>query len=876
MVNILFIGYNHNILTYILHLKRKHTLYTYKSLTRKCEKYEIVNMNETILNTMDIIIVFCSSHIPTIEPFIRETTTIKHIFSIHPISIHKDIQLHTTIKLYNILGIIDSSYMKRKLKITPSKPNVLNCPNIIKRNAFEEFSDLCIHHLNAYKEIVLPTIQKSEYTDKQAVLVEFRKLPHSELIIRNCIKQLGTDWSHLIITSNEHYLYYVSLCNQINSNIQVISFDHMKDHNDYNNLLLSKDFWNTLSCEKILIYQSDSFIFKSNIHDFIKWDYIGAPFNKQFSFLLAQEQVGNGGLSLRSKSVMLDVLDKVDLNLNVYSPPVNRYKRSRNLDNFPEDIVFSQNIQTLGIGKVADFNEAKHFSTDMIYEEDSFGMHCMWNGNKNWDKILDSKISSFIPKNDVFTNYKTLFHKYNLNISDPNKEIYYECIKHNQINNHYICHYHIYDLDHYDYSTLPELIEQFNVVITFCKGNSKKLINNKLSLIKVDNKGYDIGPKIVALEFLKRNCIEYDYILFLHSKSNLERRKDYFDPLIKNMYRIKLIKQLITEEDLYGIFPNCMWYSDSENNDDKKDFYNRYFYVNENYYIDFLKYLNIEEYRVFSEGNCFMCKKILLDYIFTDNYKLFYNLLNIDNSFDVNWFKKYYNCNNYSIEQCFYKYTNENLYGNNLLLHNKKNTLPDAMIEHVFERLWINVIKGLNKKYLVLDKNDIITNYDIKINTQYIDFYSSTFNNDFDIEYYKGSNMDLQNLPNDECVNHFKNMGFKENRPFKYKNIPYKNMCLDYDDVIPNYTNNKYDLTDKQLGLSLYVENYNTTKLEKMFIVLLSKIILRSYNIYNLEKINKNSNTINVNAWNEQAVLEPNNVTGYEFLETISKTIKNI
>ena len=122
MVNIFITGSNHHIMKYIAHfLKHKHTVYTYKSLTRKCEKYEIVNMDETILNTMDIIIVFCSSHLPTIEQFIQETTSIKHIFSMNTISIHKDIQLHTSIKLSNIIGIINSSYPKRELNIKTSE-----------------------------------------------------------------------------------------------------------------------------------------------------------------------------------------------------------------------------------------------------------------------------------------------------------------------------------------------------------------------------------------------------------------------------------------------------------------------------------------------------------------------------------------------------------------------------------------------------------------------------------------------------------------------------------------------------------------------------------------------------------------------------------
>jgi hypothetical protein len=142
-------------------------------------------------------------------------------------------------------------------------------------------------------------------------------------------------------------------------------------------------------------------------------------------------------------------------------------------------------------------------------------------------------------------------------------------------------------------------------------------------------------------------------------------------------------------------------------------------------------------------------------------------------------------------------------------------------------------------------------------------------------------------------LNHFKNYGRYECRPFKYKNVEYnKNMCINYNDILYNYDNNYYDLTGKHLGLPLYwnniirrnnlpflyVENYNNLQLEKMLIMLLCKILLRSCNIYNLNNIVNNDNIININAWNEwneQAVLEPNNITGYETLETIFNIIKN-
>jgi hypothetical protein len=64
-----------------------------------------------------------------------------------------------------------------------------------------------------------------------------------------------------------------------------------------------------------------------------------------------------------------------------------------------------------------------------------------------------------------------------------------------------------------------------------------------------------------------------------------------------------------------------------------------------------------------------------------------------------------------------------------------------------------------------------------------------------------------------------------------------------------------------------------------MLIVLLSKIIYKYKNIYDLSKLTLNENIIIVNAWNEwneQAILEPNNITGYYNLQIINNIISDL
>jgi hypothetical protein len=238
---------------------------------------------------------------------------------------------------------------------------------------------------------------------------------------------------------------------------------------------------------------------------------------------------------------------------------------------------------------------------------------------------------------------------------------------------------------------IVNLINGFNIIVTYCKGNFFDLLNNNLTIIKIKNKGYDIGGKLCALEYINNENKLYNYILFLHSKSNKYKRKQYFNPLIKNKNRIKLIKKYLKEDpNLYGIFPN-IW-------NEEKVYYSK----NINYINDILHFLEIkDDYKIFSEGNCFICNKKVIDYIFNNNYSLFYNLLNSNNSFDINWVKLYYNLNLCDDNELYNYYLVNNLIGND----GNKRLMPDGMIEHVFERIWLNVIKKINGNYLILNNN---------------------------------------------------------------------------------------------------------------------------------------------------------------------------
>ena len=315
------------------------------------------------------------------------------------------------------------------------------------------------------------------------------------------------------------------------------------------------------------------------------------------------------------------------------------------------------------------------------------------------EKALNHWINHGQYENRVGYNFKTrypfLFHKYLLNIADPIQPIRYHIIKKSESQNIFICHLHAYDIDKFQEvygDFLNNLLDEFHVIVTYSLGTpSIGLLKNDMSVIHIKNKGVDIGAKMCALHFLENETMEYDSILFLHSKTDLNRRMDYFQPLIQTKSRIQIMKQsFLNNAKLLGIFPNVM----SSN-----------YKYNLKYYGEILSFLNIknDDFHDFSEGNCFFCKKTVVDYIFHHRLAFFYNMLNENNSFDLNWFQQYYYTDS-PVHASHERYISEKLHGNDNYIKIKDDTFPDGMIEHVYERIWLNVIKHLDGQFLLLDK----------------------------------------------------------------------------------------------------------------------------------------------------------------------------
>ncbi len=223
---------------------------------------------------------------------------------------------------------------------------------------------VCLSLLPTVRALSIPS-RLSSSTAHETVLIEFRALPHLEFLIRNTILLLPPTWRHTVVCGKSNYKALAASCETIPAEINLICLPY---HNltppQYSRLLLTQSFWNLFTGEKLLIYQEDSILFRGDIEPFLPYDYVGAPWpHTPFGWDL---KVGNGGFSLRSRSVMLACLQRTDLELAM----VDTY--------IPEDVVYSYLIQKHQLGRIPSLAVAKRFSEERVPGQRPLGGHQYW------------------------------------------------------------------------------------------------------------------------------------------------------------------------------------------------------------------------------------------------------------------------------------------------------------------------------------------------------------------------------------------------------------------------------------------------------------------------------------------------------------------
>jgi len=211
-------------------------------------------------------------------------------------------------------------------------------------------------HLENMKKKLVDYVPSLPFdSDYFAVIVEPRIDENIETIMKTVMYYLedsSKKWGLQIFHGTKNIEQILNITkNWNNVSLMNLGVDNLTKR-EYNDMMMTTDFWNKVKGKKILSFQNDSILIKGGIDKFLKYDYIGAPWIKPKEGYF----VGNGGLSLRNKDKMIEICTLNDDKSNI---PL-------------EDIFFVKNLKGEG---VADIETAYNFSMEDIFSEHAMGLH---------------------------------------------------------------------------------------------------------------------------------------------------------------------------------------------------------------------------------------------------------------------------------------------------------------------------------------------------------------------------------------------------------------------------------------------------------------------------------------------------------------------
>lgn len=203
-----------------------------------------------------------------------------------------------------------------------------------------------------------------------AIIVEPRKHKALSFVLQNFLANLSEEhWSFIIFHGNLNVDYInkileTDINKKDHSRITLINLEvDNVTPSEYNQLFKTEHFYSHIPGETFLVFQTDSMIFEENknlIYEFLDYDYVGAPWATWFEWAKQYDYVGNGGLSLRKKSKMLEIINNSSIHMG---------------DN--EDRFFSTNLSSVSVKK-PNYELAKRFSMETVFSEITFGCHSPW------------------------------------------------------------------------------------------------------------------------------------------------------------------------------------------------------------------------------------------------------------------------------------------------------------------------------------------------------------------------------------------------------------------------------------------------------------------------------------------------------------------
>lgn len=236
--------------------------------------------------------------------------------------------------------------------------------------------DTAINSLSPYYSLQMTN--KCRTDPVWGVIVETREHPLLESVVCQFARQLKLNIQIFHGTENKNFILDSGVGDLIargQVHLTDLGINTLTPVN-YNNLLLSRPFWDCLYArEKILIFQTDAILCDNSAYtldDFLQFDYIGSNWNRNRPIGIVIDG-GSGGLSLRDWQLTTQCLDKF---------PSHFWPGG-------EDGYFAFHFDLIG-GRVAKEEDCGKFSTQSVFSDLSFGAHQIQNLNgADLDRFLE-------------------------------------------------------------------------------------------------------------------------------------------------------------------------------------------------------------------------------------------------------------------------------------------------------------------------------------------------------------------------------------------------------------------------------------------------------------------------------------------------------
>jgi len=302
-------------------------------------------------------------------------------------------------KTYSNVTTIPTTSQINSNEYDVKQTNINQLTNDIYTTTIEELKSYSIDVLEQYT----PTIfnKKPKYI---ATCIETRFLPIMYPIILQLCRFLTKEWNIILYVSENVYADYKELFRNIQIKVRKLTYP-IKDVATYNEYMLKNDFWKKfIKYERVLIFQSDTFMYRYGIEKFLEYDYVGAPWPESLNLACS---VGNGGFTLRNPRACIHCIEnKHKIKIPHYA---NYYKDIITLNgNLPEDVIFSQGMHQFGY-KIPIPQIAQLFSIETVmFNELSIGSHQLniFNPPLFNIKYKNSVIPYFTYKNPNIGNHR--------------------------------------------------------------------------------------------------------------------------------------------------------------------------------------------------------------------------------------------------------------------------------------------------------------------------------------------------------------------------------------------------------------------------------------------------------------------------------------